>query len=339
MPVWDIFNQDAFSLLTRSRLLSQQPPAPARIRSLGLFAPVPVRTPDVALESLDGTLGLVTSTPRGSRGETQTQPKGALRKITIPRFAREFSVKADEVDGVRVLGTDAQLATVQDVLAQKETTARRHVDTTEEFLMLGALRGEILDGDRSTVLYNLYDLYNLTPPAPIAFELDAANPDAGSLDAKVAQVLHAIEDAMDGLSYSGVHAFVGRAFFSALQRHPDYRDALANEGFEVRARVEAGTGRMISYKGITFEEYGRRIGGAPFVADDEAVFFPVGTTEAYELYIGPTDHPDGLNQPGLPRYTWTWSSPDGLVRHGHVQANILPICRKPLALRRGILGS
>lgn len=338
MSILNIFDNDAFGVVSRSRALSQQPPAPARVRSLGIFTPVPVATTDVALESIDGTLSIVPSTSRGGPGVTQQRDRAQLRKVSIPRFSVEDVITADDLQNVRVLGTDSELARAESVFADKVAKANRNLDTTEEFLLLGALRGLVQDRDLNgnlRTLLDLNDLFGLTAPAPTNFNLTAQNPTRGALNDAVSAEVYAIEDALDGIPFQGVHAFVGRTFARNFLSHPEYQAVLLNEGRAERAQRNGGEGYTFQFAGVTFEVMGRRINGAPFVADNEALFFPLGAEGVAEVYYGPADYVETANTIGLPRYANNWAL-NPRARHVEVQANILPVWRKPAALRRAV---
>jgi hypothetical protein len=338
VSILNIFDHDAFSVVTRSRALSQQPPAPARVRSLGLFTPVPVATTIVALESIDGSLSIVPSTRRGGPGVTQQRDRAMIRDVRIPRFVVEDIITADDLQNVRVFGADSDLARVEAVFNEKVAKANRNLDTTEEFLLLGALRGLVQDRDESgnlRTLLNLYDLFGITVPAPTDFQLTAANPARGALNDAVSAEVYAIEDALDGIPFDHVHAFVGRTFAKNFRSHPEFQAALINEPFALRAERNGGEGYTWQFAGVTFEVMGRRINGAPFVGDNEALFFPVGAEGVAEVYYGPADYVETANTIGLPRYVNNWAL-NPRARHIEVQMNVLPVWRKPAALRRAV---
>jgi len=67
----------------------------------------------------------------------------------------------------------------------------------------------------------------------------------------------------------------------------------------------------------------------------EAIFFPVGAEGVAEVYYGPADYVETANTIGLPRYVNNWAL-NPRARHVEVQMNVLPVWRKPAALRRAI---
>jgi hypothetical protein len=338
VSILNIFDNDAFGVVSRSRALSQQPAAPARVRSLGIFTPVPVATTTVALESIDGSLSIVPSTRRGGPGVTQQRDRATIRDVRIPRFAVEDVITADDLQNVRVLGTDSELARAESVFNEKVTKANRNLDTTEEFLLLGALRGLVQDRDENgnlRTLLDLHGLFGLTAPAPTDFQLTAANPARGALNDAVSAEVYAIEDALDGIPFDHVHAFVGRTFAKNFRSHPEFQAALLNEPYALRAERNGGEGYTWQFAGVTFEVMGRRINGAPFVGDNEAIFFPVGAEGVAEVYYGPADYVETANTIGLPRYVNNWAL-NPRARHVEVQMNVLPVWRKPAALRRAV---
>ena len=101
----DIFNQDAFSVVSLTDALRDRKPRPSRLADLGLFSYTPVSTLTVAIERIGDVLQLVAPTPRGAPGETREDPKRTLEDIRIPHFQRDWSVYADEFQGIRAFGS------------------------------------------------------------------------------------------------------------------------------------------------------------------------------------------------------------------------------------------
>ena len=62
----DIFDQDAFRMVTLTAAVNLTPYAPDFLGSLGIFTPAPARTIDVAVAmGDDGNIEIVQTTPRG----------------------------------------------------------------------------------------------------------------------------------------------------------------------------------------------------------------------------------------------------------------------------------
>ena len=96
----DIFNNDAFSVVSLTDSVADKVVRPGRLSSMGLFAESSVSTLTIAIERIGDTIQLVTPSQRGSQGETRDMPKRSVENLSIPHFQRDWSVNADEVQGI-----------------------------------------------------------------------------------------------------------------------------------------------------------------------------------------------------------------------------------------------
>ena len=80
MPTLDIFNNDAFSLVSLTDSINDMPFVPGRVGQLGLFVERGVPTTSVMIEEKDGVLSLIEATLRGAPAKQngQQQAPGAL---------------------------------------------------------------------------------------------------------------------------------------------------------------------------------------------------------------------------------------------------------------------
>ena len=70
MPTLDVFNQDAFSLMSLTAAINKAPYKPSRIGQLGLFGEQRISTTQVMVEERDGLLSLIPTTPRGGPADS-----------------------------------------------------------------------------------------------------------------------------------------------------------------------------------------------------------------------------------------------------------------------------
>ena len=66
MATMDVFNQDAFSMISLTTAINQQPFLPTFLGNMGIFTPRPIRTPAAAIEDRAGTLSLIQTSQRGA---------------------------------------------------------------------------------------------------------------------------------------------------------------------------------------------------------------------------------------------------------------------------------
>ena len=71
----------------------------------------------------------------------------------VPHIPHDSTILAAEVQNVRQFGSEDAMQGVQAVVNQRLQKMNANHEVTLEFLRMGALKGEILDGDGSTILY------------------------------------------------------------------------------------------------------------------------------------------------------------------------------------------
>lgn len=335
MPALDVFNSDAFSVLTLTDAINKVPYVPGQVMGLGLFQEVPVATTAVMIEEKDGVLYLVPNTPRGAAGKRNETSKRKARSLVIPHLPAEDRILADEIQGVRAFGSDNQLETVQAVVDGRMVSMSQSLDATTEHLALGAVKGQILDADGSTVIYDLFTEFGVSQATEVDFDLDNASPTAGVLRQACAKVLRTISTNLGAATVRSAHAFCGSAFFDDLIAHKEVRETYLAQQEAAQLR---GTyyGERFMFGGIVWEEYRGSVGGVDFIHTDKCHIFPVGVPGLFKLYYGPADYIETVNTLGLPKYMK--QSADTRFNKFvelEAQSNPLPLCTQPKALIKG----
>lgn len=331
----DVFRQNAsgaFSMMTLTALLLDQPHVPLRLGQLGLFQSNGVRTTKVSIERQGNTLVLVQTTPRGAPAIQNTKDDRSLIDIPTARIAMEDSITADEVQGIRALGSESELRTLQDEVNARNLRMSQSIEATVEYHRIGAIKGIVLDADGGTLL-NLFTTFGVSAQSEIDFDLDNASPASGALRKKCSEVIRKIEDELGGLPYSSIHAAVSSQFFDDLTAHPEYRANKLNyeEARDLSGRIAR---RSIDFGGITFEEYRGAIGNVKYVADDKAHIFPLGVPDLFITRFAPAEYWDTVNTTGLPRYAKLFfdpQDPNSKVT-SRVSSQLLNICTRPRTL-------
>jgi len=332
MPALDIFGNNVFSLVSLTDAINKMPFIPGRIGQLGLFDETGVSTTAVMIEEREGSLTLIETTPRGAPATQNTTTKRKTRSLVVPHIALEDTILADEVQNVRSFGNDSQLDGVQNVVNFRLAEMARKHDATLEHLRIGAIKGQILDSNGVTVLYDLFDQFGVVQYAEIDFDLDNAAPASGAVKRKCHDVKRKIEDELGAAPYDHVHAICSPTFFDDLVSHPEVIKAY--DRFQESAFLRAGQARGgFVYAGITFEEYRGKVGSVDFIADSKAHFFPAGVPGLFRQYNAPADFVETVNTIGLPRYAkQAVDDQFGRWVKLHTQSNPLPICTRPKTL-------
>ena len=120
-----IFDDEAFTVTALTAALNDQPYLPGRISALGLFREEGVTTLTVQIEKDGDTLALVPAGERGSSGLVVAASKRNLIPFNTVHLPERFTIKADEIQGIRAFGTRTELQAVQDVVNTRLCTRPR----------------------------------------------------------------------------------------------------------------------------------------------------------------------------------------------------------------------
>lgn len=330
MPSMDVFNSDAFSVFTLTGLVNKVPYVPGRLGELGLFDERGITTTQVAIERRTRTLSLVPVTQRGGPATQNIRDTRDMINLTVPRLAMADAIYADEVQNIREFGSESATKTLQREVASRNARMASNLDATLEHHRLGAIKGQILDADGVTVLYDLNTIFGETAHTEIDFLFGTATTD---IRGKCSEVIRTITDELGGLTTRGFHAFVGSEFFDKLRDHDRVRDTyLSQEGPALRERVPY---QQFFYGGILFEEYRGAVGvGSWIEGPEDGYVVPLGVSGLFSTVFAPADYWETVNTTGLPRYAKTAPSTDGFDRGRmlEVQTNPLSICSRPRAV-------
>lgn len=335
MPTLDVFNSNAFSVVSLTDAINKVPFIPGRVGQLGLFTESGVTTTTVMIEERQGSLNLIETTARGAPAVQNNVNKRKARSLVVPHIALEDTIMADEIQNLRAFGSESDLASIQQVVQFRlQEMANKH-DATLEHLRVGAVKGLILDADGSTVLYNLFNEFGVTPYDEVDFDLDNASPTAGAVKKLCHEVKRNIEDELGAQTYDHIHAICGSDFFDALVTHPEVTKAYDRYQESIFLRTGQARGSF-EYASITFEEYRGKVGTVDYTDSDKAYFFPVGVPNLFRQYNAPADFVETVNTVGLPRYA-KQAIDDQFQRWVklHTQSNPLPICTRPRVLITG----
>lgn len=330
MPINNPFNSPAFNMTALTAAINILPNMYGKMEQMNLFPAKPVRFRQIALEEKNGILNLLPTLPVGSPGTVGKQGKRAMRSFVIPHIPHDDVVLPEEVQGVRAFGAESELQTVANVMAEHLQTMRNKHAITLEHLRMGALKGQILDADGST-LYDLYEEFKIAPKT-INFELTSPNTD---IKKKCLDLLRYVEDNLRGEYMTRVHCLVSPEFFDLLTGHAKVQKAYDRwqEGAALREDMRAS----FTFAGVTFEEYRGQatdINGTVrrFIEEGEAHCFPLGTIDTFASYFAPADFNETANTLGQPLYAKQEPRKFERGTDLHTQSNPLPMCHRPAVL-------
>ena len=320
-----IFEDDAFSVSSLTAAINEQEYLPGRISSLGLFREEGISTLTVQIEKDGDTLALVPAGERGTSGLVVGGTKRTLIPFNTVHLPERFTIKADEIQGIRAFGTRSELQAVQDVVNKRLAKARRQLDATHEFQRMGALNGQVLDADGKTVLLDIYKSFGVNRQK---LPMGLNSPDT-ELRVKCGEALDMQEEALGSVTSSGSRALCGKNFWNKLIVHKSVKETYLNTTQAASLRGDAR--ESFEFGGIVWERYRGKVAGVAFVHGDKALLIPEGVPDLYISSFAPADYMETVNTQGIPYYSKIEPLPFNKGVAGEAQSNPLHLCTRPRA--------
>lgn len=338
MPMLDVFNDDAFSVVSLTDSVNKIKFVPGRINQLGIFQSSGVATTSVVIEEKDGILSLIEPTPRGGPGKTLDKTDRVARSFLIPHFEINDAIMAEEVQNVRAWGQESGVEMVQGKVAERLLIHTQSMEATIEYARIGAIKGVVTYPGGKTL--NLFTEFDVSQQGVVDFDLDDATPEEGEVRKQCAAVIRTIANELGGTPFTGAHAFCGDTFFDALIAHPEVRETYLGwtAAQELRGGYVSGSGLSYGafpFGGIMWENYRGSVGGTDFITTGDCQIFPTGVPGLFRSYYAPADYRETVNTMGQRLYAKQYEMPNGKGVHMDTQSNILSLCTRPRTLIRG----
>lgn len=340
MLTLDVFKSDAFTTVELTNAINLMEHVPGFLGSIGLFTFRPVSVPDLFVEERGDKLVLVPNRPRGGvpmpLEATGTNRRRVARPFRTTHLPQNDFIPADEVLGVRAFGSQSELEVIQQKVNERFEMLRRNTELTWENLMLGCVKGTLLDSDGSTTIYNLFTEFNVSQEAEIDFDLDNATPAAGALRKKCDDAVRKITRNLKGVNpATRVIGICGDAFWDDLVAHSEVRETYKN--WAAAQDLRQGTAfRTFSFGGIDWFNYrGTNDNTTLLVNADKCHLFPLGVPGLFDMYFAPANKTQFVNTLGLPLYAFQYPHPKDEGVDLEVQSNPLPLCTMPKVLVQG----
>lgn len=333
MPTLDVFKADGFNTLSLTEAIIKAPYQPGLIGSLGLFRESGMITTVAMVEERSGQLSLIPTSPRGGVPDSLGAAKRKVRSFIAPHLAREANIYADEVQNIRAFGSQTELQTVQQIVDLRLAELRAMHEVTLEYHRIGAIKGVILDADGTTVVYNLFDEFDVVQQTA-EFEFDESTAD---IRGEIVAALRLSETKMGGTLATGYLGLAGATFFDALVGH-----ARVEEAFKYQQGMVLGEDlRMagFTFGGVVWREYRGAVnkpdgsGTVTFVPAAEAYIVPRTNPSIFTVNFAPADFIETVNTMGLPIYA-KLAYDDDFNRYVkiHTSSNPLALCLRPEAV-------
>ena len=303
--------------------------APNRLGSLNLFQEEGVPTTTVALEYSGGRITLIPSQPRGTMPESEKHTKRKVRDFRIPHLPLNDNVYAEEVQNLREFGSNDSLASVSSLVNTRMANLKQNHETTWEYHRAGALCGNLLDADGSTVLYNMFTEFGISETS-VTFTMATAN----SVRTGCLTVQQAMDDALGSQSYNGILAVCNPVFFDAFVNSVDVKAAWDKWQDGQFLRQNART--EFEYGGIQWIRYTGKLGATPFIPSGNVRFIPLGVPGLFKRYNAPGTFMETVNTIGKPSYAKIAPLKFDTGVELHTQSNPLHMCTQPAVLVKGV---
>lgn len=322
----DVFKDSAFEMTSLTKAINLVPFMPTRLGRLGVFSQEPITTTAVAVEMQGETLALVASKPRGSAPTPVVPVRRSLRNLSTVHLPVGVTVLADEVQNLRAFGTDSEPATALAWLQRKMAVARRRIDLTLEYQRVGAIKGQILDSDGSTVLMDLFTEFGVAQQT-LSMVLGTAGT---KVLQKVVTLKRMVEDELGGVPYSQLRVECSPEFFDAFTGHTAVETAYKDwmQGRFLREDNRNG----FDFGGVIWEEYRGKVGSNQFIEAGSAYVVPEGVPDLFTQHYAPAPYNETVNTMGMPIYAKMEEMGMGKGYDVEMQSNPLTFCTRPRAL-------
>ena len=315
-----IFEDDAFSVTSLLASINEEHVIPGQIAASGLFTEEGSTTVTQQIEKDGDVLELVAAAPRGAPGQVVIGSKRSLIPFNCVHLPQEFTIMADEIQGIRAFGSRTELQGVQDLVNAKQNKARGQLDLTHEYQRIGAIKGQVVDKDGS-VLVDLFQMFGL--------EQQKLEMEFGVVDVSVraGEALDMQEYVLGNATGTGAIAWCGKNFWADLISDDSVKEAYLNH--EAASALRGDRRQAFEFGGVLWIRYRGKIGGVPFVGDNDAYLVPEGVPGLFKSVFAPANYMETVNTLGLPYYTKLERMKYDKGVTGETQSNPLHICSRP----------
>lgn len=317
-----IFEDEAFSVTSLLATINEEHQIPGQIAASGLFTEEGSPTVTQQIEKDGDVLELVAAAPRGAPGQVVIGSKRQEIPFNCVHLPQEFTILADQIQGIRAFGSRTELQGVQDVVNARANKARLQLDLTHEYQRIGAIKGKVLDKDGG-VLVDLFQTFGL--------KQQKLKMDFGSVDVSVraGEALDMQEDVLGNVTATGAIAWCGKTFWADLISDESVKETY--RGHEAASALRGDRRQAFEFAGVLWIRYRGKLKGVPFVGDDEAYLVPDGAVGLFKTVFAPANYAETVNTLGVPYYVKLERMRYDKGVTGEAQSNPLHIGTRPRA--------
>lgn len=291
-----------------------------------------MRTTNAHIEVEKQGLRLVPDTKRnyeGPNASPEDRHKGVF--IEAAHLVETDFILPTDMQNVRKVGTN-DLTTLDYTILRKQARMRRNLAATLEWHRVGAVKGQVLDADGTTVLYDIFDLFGVEKNAEETVPFPTSSGGAtDELSAYFDDLTDRVELGLGGNAYDSVNAIVGKDFWTKLTTNPRVFDAYMSWTQRQTAFGEHAKNQPFHFGGINWYRYNKSVAGKVLVESNAAHVFPSGA-DILKHYYAPALYLDTVNTVGQQFYSR--AAPNEMLEHMRltVQSNPVTLCMFPEAL-------
>lgn len=311
----DIFKNDAFSVTTLQRVVKNAPYIPSMIGQMGIFDPKPITTKEVLLYEEDGNVRFIPVTERGAPDIQQVRDQGRLRALTTSRLSKKDTVRAGELQGVANMALPESIRLRNAVQLVNDRTAQLKTDleATKELHRFGGLQGKLVTTreDGSSYIINFFTEYGIAEPAAVNINFSTTAEADLMMNFQelflMPMTLSLKNRAAQGLR---VGALCGDSFWSKLMRHPAVRKIyeLQQTGIAMAMATNPlaapNLWGHVYFAGIDWYHFRGSTAGEIAVPTNDAIMFPIGAKDVFNVYWSPGETLLDATDPGQPEYLY-----------------------------------
>lgn len=316
-------NESQYGVVPMTEAINTLPATPTIIRSLGIFKPEYLNTTSVAIESKNGVLTLVPAVPRGTPGEPVKSERGTRHSFEMLHLPKHDVVRADDVQNVKAFGSQNKAATVAEKVNDKLADMKSDIEYTREHLMLGAVKGKILDAD-GTPLVDIYQRFGLTRLS-INWNLSS---DAANVGKMIDDTVTKLSKKRGGEPVKGWYVLCSPEFMQAVAYHKTMT-ALYERFQDGKMYREGDTNVGFKHKNLEFIQYDHVFESGLQIEAGEAEIIPKGTRKTFREYFAPGDMANAVNTTAKAYYASREPLGHGKGFDLEAQSNPLPLLLRP----------
>lgn len=344
MTVLDVFNSNFFGTVSMTQALDLKPYVPKWLGGIGLFGKQSLTTRIAVIEERHGRISLVPQSAYGTNVTTEERMGRKAIPFLIPHYALTDGLLAADIQSVRAFGQENQTETIAQKVMEITSQLRDNIEMTKEYQRYGAIQGIVYDHNMSTVIYNYYTAFGVTPVTH-DFVLSSAT-DTGAIKQKCTDVIRDTHTALGADMHSGIIGLAGNAWFDALVKNVEVKSAYnrwQDNRFARSSQITGPQGYTVGadnmpgfeFGGITFLNSRAAIGATAFIDTNKCKFFPMGVAGLFTEYYAPADYIESANTVALPFYAKQERMKWDKGIEFEVQSNFVPICTRPGVLITG----